>query len=631
MTPRLTAISGPHEGQTFPIGRDRFTVGREDGCDLQIPLVEVSRQHCEIVREPERYLLRDLGSRHGTFVNGRPVHEKDLIHSDLLTLGTSTFLFLLDDSSSGVHPAPESGPPLLSGTTLERKLTEVVHLDAARLDAALPKEARLARELHTLVQLATTLLSDLAPEVLAERLLDACFAAVPAERGALLLLEPGVERPAAIAERGDPQPSQTVLARVLEAGVGLLCPRQPVDGELVQAGSVAGVGAILAAPLASGDGEPLGAVYLDRRSEGFTESHLELLTAIAGIASLAFQNAFHLRWLRSENRRLRDEEARHEMIGESAAIRRVFDFVARVARADSTVLFYGESGTGKELVARAVHRSSPRCDGPFVAVNCATLSETLLESELFGHEKGAFTGALARKVGKMEAAHRGTLFLDEVAETPFGLQAKLLRALQEREIERVGGERPIKVDVRVVAATHRDLEQAVKDGELREDLYYRLNVIPCTLPPLRERREDVPLLASYFARRHGEKLGLRNVAIEPAARRCLMAYRWPGNVRELSNVIERAVVLGDGEVVRREDLPEEVAAAGAAAEPPSEESSSDFQAALVAYKKLLILDAWRESGEDYGRTAERLGVHVNSLHRMLKSLGMKDELRRKSP
>ena len=330
------------------------------------------------------------------------------------------------------------------------------------------------------------------------------------------------------------------------------------------------------------------------------------------------------------NRRLREEsQAQHEMIGESAAMERVFDLVGRVARADATVLIHGESGTGKELVAQAIHRSSSRREGPLVAVNCATLSENLLESELFGHEKGAFTGALQRKIGKMEAAHRGTLFLDEVAEIPLSLQAKLLRALQEREVERVGGARPIPVDIRVLAASHQDLGAAVREGSFREDLYYRLKVITCELPPLRDRRQDIPLLARHFAHRHGERLGWRDLGIDPEARRCLLAYDWPGNVRELANVIERAVVLGDGEVVRREDLPDEVAVAGGAVEEAAQASSPrDFQAALVDFKKNLILEAWKQSGEDYAQTAERLGIHVNSLHRMVRTLGLKGDLGR---
>ncbi len=633
MRPRLIAASGPLEGETFELGEDRFTVGRQEGNDLRLTGLEVSRRHCEIHRgDGGRFTLRDLGSSHGTFINGRPVREKELLHSDLVTVGTSVLLFLLDDPSSDSPLAATLDPRPAAGDILAtRKPAEVLHLDAARVDAALPKKDRLARELHALLRLSETLQETLELKALAERLLDAAFEAVPAEHGAVLLRESGLEQPLTLAERGQPNAaSRTVVARVLDEGVAIFSPLISDDPELAAVKSVGDTGTLIAAPLA-GEAEPLGVLYLDRRSAGFASRHLELATAIAGVASLALRNALHLRWLETENRRLREESAeRHDMIGESAVMRRLFDLIARVARADSTVLVHGETGTGKELVARAIHRASPRAEGPLVAVNCATLSENLLESELFGHEKGAFTGAATRKIGKMQAAHRGTLFLDEVAEIPIDLQAKLLRALQEREVERVGGSRPIPVDVRVVAASHRDLEQAVRDGDLRDDLYYRLKVITAEVPPLRRRRDDVPLLASHFARRHARRLGIAGIGIAPEARRSLLAYDWPGNVRELGNVIERAVVLGDGEVVRREDLPDEVAACGGEETPAdrASEETADFQSALVAYKKRLILDAWRLAGGDYAATAERLGVHVNSLHRMIRNLDLKDRVGR---
>ncbi len=641
MRPRLVAISGPLEGETFEVRGERTTVGRQAGNDLRLPGLEVSRRHCELRRAGGRFTLRDLESSHGTLVNGQPVRSRVLEHSDLLTVGSNALLFLLDDPAPETTAGAETEPQSAAGETRTRKLSEVLHLDPARVDAALPEGARLARELHALLRLSTALQETLEVPAVAERLLDAAISAVPAERGAVLLREPGSEHPEAVAERsvelpcepGSERPtaadgsgltvSRTVVARVLEEGEAVFCPRLAEDDELGAVPSLEDAGAVIAAPLAGAGGETLGVLFLDRASAGFAERHLELATAIAGVASLALQNALHLRWLEGENKRLRDEGAGGgEMIGESPAMRRVFDLVARVARADSTVLVHGESGTGKELVVRAIHRASPRAGGPLVAVNCASLSETLLESELFGHERGAFTGALARKPGKMEIAHRGTLFLDEVAEIPVALQAKLLRALQEREIERVGGTRPIPVDVRVVAASHRDLARAVEDGDFRQDLYYRLQVIKLTLPPLRERRGDVPLLASHFAGLHGAKLGVGAVGIAPEARRCLLGYDWPGNVRELANVIERAVVLGDGQVVRAEDLPEEVAACR------GEDAPSGFQAALTAFKKELIFDAWQRSGDDYAATAERLGIHVNSLHRMIRNLGIKDQLGR---
>ncbi|MEM8962995.1 MAG: sigma 54-interacting transcriptional regulator [Acidobacteriota bacterium] len=618
MKPRLVATSGPLEGQTFAITTDSFVIGRQADCQIHLKNNDVSRRHCEIVVEHGAFLLRDLRSRHGTRVNGRPVNEVTLDHSDLVSVGTHSWLFLLHAPARRATDADDitdSRPIELGATGRESRLTRSMHLDPIRVEAALPAQARLARELHALLRLTTTLQEERALAPLARRLLDATVEALPtAEHGAVLLREPGVEKPIRIAERGTVTVSNDLVDEVLESKVAW---RRPDDHG----------GGVLVAPLTEMHGESLGALVLTG-STGFTDRHLELLVAIAGVASLAVRNVLHLRWLEGENRRLRDEHpAHHDMIGDSAAMRRIFDLVARVARADSTFLIHGESGTGKELVAHALHRTSPRSDGPFIAINCATLSENLLESELFGHEKGAFTGAMQRKIGKMEAADRGTLFLDEVAEIPVGLQAKLLRALQERKIERVGGTRPIEIDIRVVAATHRRLEDAVEAGTFRQDLFFRLKVITCELPPLRDRREDIPLLAHHFIRRHSAKLGMPDLTISPEARRCLLAYDWPGNVRELGNVIERAVVLGDGELVRREDLPDEVVTAIGPDEGEPEEDQG-YQDALLAYKKKLILDAWQESGEDYARTADRLKIHLNSLHRLVKNLGLRDALGR---
>ncbi len=641
MNPRLVAVNGPCEGQSFALRGERFTIGRQKDNDLQLARIEVSRHHCVLHRgEDGGFTVEDLGSSHGTFVNGRPVRERRLAHSDLLAVADTALLFLIDDSSDSLSPVTAPVSQLDAATTLWKRPEDVLYLDPEKVDKALPKQARIARDLHVLLRVSTELHAALrepsqgaaAPprqEELAERLLGSLFEATAAERGAVLLCEPGTDelRPAARRDRSPRkedlfQVSRTVTDQVLRERVALASSDVAEEPRLQGAESLdaSAVRCLVCAPLVGHDGV-LGVIYLDAPERRFTEHDLELVTAVAGLASLAFENAAHLRWLKSENARLREEHLDHEMIGESAAMTRILELVARVAKVDSTVLVRGESGTGKELVARAIHRSSRRAEGPFVAVNCATLSETLLESELFGHERGAFTGAVARKIGKVEAAQHGTLFLDEIGEIPPTLQAKLLRVLQEREIERVGGTRPIGVDVRVVAATHRDLEAMIQDGTFREDLYYRLKVITCELPPLRERREDIPLLASHFAALHGRSLRHRAIGIAPEARRFLVAYDWPGNVRELANVLERAVVLGGDDVIRPEDLPDEVLEG-------DEETSSDFMGAVTAAKKRLILDAYRKAGGDYAATAERLGVHVNSLHRMVRNLGLKPQLGR---
>jgi len=641
LNPRLIAISGPAGGQILPLRGECFKIGRHEDNDLPLSSLEVSRHHCELRRgEDGRYSIVDLDSRHGVFVNGRPVYRHRLEHSDLVTVGGSALLFLLDDSSaSGVDLTEEPKATFVAGSTVARRLTETRYFDPPRLAPALPGEARIARDLQVLLGISQALQGPLPVAELGERLLDALLDVVPAERAAVLLQEAGVEALTTLAmrDRGGAgeaagtrsglAPSPALLTQMVREKVGLLCHGAP--GGSTPDGASGGVATVLAAPLLGRDGELLGVLYGEsQRSEALDERHLELVTAIAGIASLAFENALHLRWLEGENRRLREHQLEHDLVGESPPMRRLLDLIARVARAESTALILGESGTGKELAAQAIHRSSPRSSGPFVAVNCATLSETLLQSELFGHEKGAFTGAVERKIGKFEAARGGTLFLDEVGEIPPPLQARLLRVLQEREFERVGGTRPIRADVRVVAATHRDLPAAIRAGTFREDLYYRLNVITLETPPLRARKEDIPLLASHFVALHGRRLGRRPGfgGISPTARRCLMAYSWPGNVRELGNVIERALVLGDGDVILPEDLPPEVIEGAAPGTP--EAVPGEFQAALVEQKKKLILDAWQRAGGDYAGAAALLGVHVNSLHRMISRLGIKDRLGR---
>jgi DNA-binding NtrC family response regulator len=615
LNPRLIALNGPAEGETFPLQGERFTLGRQADNDLVLPSLAVSRRHCELCRDADGgYSVVDLGSRHGVFVNSRPVRQCRLAHSDLLTVGGFVLLFLLDDSTAAPAAEAPAEAPFVAGSTLARRPTEILYLDRLRVEAALPAQARIARDLYTLLQVSTALQGPLSLAELGERLLAPVLEVVPAGHAAVLLAEPGAEELTALAERtrgGAAGFPTELLARVLGDKVGLLCEGSAAGGPL----------SLLAAPLLGRDGLVLGVIGCAGESDPFDERHLELLTAIAGIASPAFDNALHLERLERENRRLREHQLRHDLVGESVPIRRLLDLIARVARADTSVLIRGESGTGKELAAQALHRSSPRARGPFVAINCATLSETLLESELFGHEKGAFTGAIERKTGKIEAAQGGTLFLDEVGEIPRPLQAKLLRVLQEREFVRVGGTRPIRADVRVIAATNLDLEAAIREGSFREDLYYRLKVITLETPALRQRPEDIPLLASHFAALHGQRLGRRGVGISPEARRCLTAYPWPGNVRELGNVIERALVLGENDVILPEDLPDEVVEGAAPV-------AGELHAARLEHKKKLVLAAWREAGGDYAAAAVRLGVHVNSLHRMIRQLGLKGQLDR---
>jgi len=309
-----------------------------------------------------------------------------------------------------------------------------------------------------------------------------------------------------------------------------------------------------------------------------------------------------------------------DLIGESVPMQELYKRIARAAPSESTVLISGESGTGKELVARAIHANSPRAQGPFVAINCAAVPEGLMESELFGHEKGAFTGALAQKKGRLEMANGGTAFFDEVGELAPSLQAKLLRVLQDRRLERVGSTRTVPIDVRIVAATNRDLDAAVKAGGFRPDLFYRLNVIALSLPPLRERLDDLPLLITYFVRKHAVRSGRRVRGVTREARARLMKHDWPGNIRELENTIERALVLGTEEWIGVSDLPEQLLEGPAAA---SAEAAAYHDSVNDAKREIIRL-AVEQSGGNLAQAARQLHLQPTYLHRLMRKLAMKE-------
>jgi DNA-binding NtrC family response regulator len=347
---------------------------------------------------------------------------------------------------------------------------------------------------------------------------------------------------------------------------------------------------------------------------------------------LVVQRALDRTRLQRENRLLLEQVQRQygfeNLIGTGKSMRRVFETLQKVAETDLTVLVRGQSGTGKELVAQALHNKSPRKNRPFVAVNCAAISRELVESELFGHEKGAFTGADARRLGRFEAADGGTIFLDEIGDMAPETQAKVLRVLQERSLERVGGTKPIQVEVRVVAATHRNLEEEVKAGRFREDLYYRLKVVEIELPPLRERREDVPALSQRFLEDVTERLGRQKKRIGEDALARLVRHAWPGNVRELQNVIERAAVLAAGDEIGVEDLhlPEDE---GMAAAGPVEVAGLGFSDAkkrvVEGFERDFLLAALRRHGGNISRTAESIGMVRQSLQQKIRELGLRSE------
>jgi Nif-specific regulatory protein len=633
---RLEAVSGPLKGQLFLLTQEEVSIGRDPSNEISLLDSLVSRRHCVIRKESGTFRLQDLESRNSTFVSGVPVMDRVLVPGDQIRVGNSILIFQGAESGSLPHSASLSldATPAPGAATVVLRKEDALYLRPPTREQ-LPNTPKTVRDLKVLLDFSRALNSVQGLAPLQERVLEAILAIAPADQAAILLTEDGTTGFSSVQGKdrrlGENQPihaSQTILNRVLEERLAVLTSDVQSDETYRDADSLLQrrVHSVLAVPLEAQD-KVLGILYLEASSAGarFDSDLLQLVTTLGNITALAIENARHLERLGGENRRLHEElNIHHSMIGESKAMHEVYGFVSRVAGRDSTVLISGESGTGKELVARAVHMNSGRSDKPFVAINCAAITETLLESELFGHERGAFTGAVSQKKGKLEVAEGGTVFLDEIGELAVPMQAKLLRVLQEREFERVGGTRPIKLDVRLIAATNRDLKEASRSGAFRPDLYYRLNVVSLHMPALRERREDIPMLAAYFAAQYAEKVKRRVAGISPEARNCLMRYEWPGNVRELENAIERAVVLGSTELILPDDLPESILEETAA----SGEPVSALHDGIREAKKVLIERAIEQANGNYTEAAKILGVHANHLFRLIRTLNLKPKRQR---
>ena len=626
MNPRLTAISGRLKGSVFAIDDLPVVIGRETTATLCIADASVSRRHSQIEKEDGHFVIADLESLNGTFVNDVPVKRRKLQHGDRVRIGDSQFIFLMHDAdmNSSSEVRFDHGE-VISGSTLQFRFNDALYV--------------MARDLSALMKISTTINAIRGVEKLQKTLLDLLFEVVPAQRGVVLLTDSGIGSDDAAfvsvfgLDRDEGQDvsikvSSKITNWVLKHGESILIASQAEAGKFQSAESM-GPGqpaSVMCVPLTMLD-RTLGVIYLDTTEPTtvFDQDHLHLVSAISAITAVAIENARHFEWLVSENQRLiADFNIEHNLVGESAPIREVLQFISKVAPTDSTVLLSGESGTGKELAARAIHLNSKRADKAFMAVNCAALAESLLESELFGHEKGSFTGALMQKKGRLEIADGGTVFLDEIGELSPPLQVKLLRVLQEREFERVGGTRAIKVDIRLITATNKNLEECIVQGTFRQDLYYRLNVVSLEMPPLRERHEDIPLLANYFAAKYAEKCNRKISGISAEAQARLVGYDWPGNVRELENAIERAVVLGATDRILLEDLPESVLESEPAATAPG----TKYHEAVAETKKQIILSAMQQAKGNYTEAAKLLGVHPNYLHRLIRNLNLKDLLKR---
>jgi len=612
----------------------RITLGRAPTNHVVVHDERASRIHAEIFPTPAGWVIRDLESRNGTLLGGRPLtQDRPLTPGDVVSIGLAEIRFCdgeppPEGGSTGVGTATATGtlpgdPDALAASITHRRshsrLLDDIHAAAAHV----PRVGRAAAELCRLA-FALGRAADL--RGLASLALDSALKGTAAARGVVLLppdtaLPPSsIEALVAVVAAPEAWPPDSlpvsVVAAVLAGNEALLAEAGTGDARRPTT---------LSAPIRC-HGRAVGVMHLESAADGTTgPDDLEYLMAVCDALALALDNASvrealssKLATVADENERLRrrlGEDA--PMIGTSPALEGIVGQIGRVARTKATVLVRGESGVGKELVARAIHESSDRSGGPFVCLNCAALSETLLESELFGHEKGAFTGATERKIGKFEAAHRGTLMLDEIGEMTPAIQAKFLRVLEGHPFERVGGSSRVQVDVRVVAATNRDLESAVVGGGFRRDLYFRLKVVEIIVPPLRRRPEDVEPLARHFLDRFAAETGRRLKGFTPAAVQALEAYHWPGNIRELRNCVERAVVLATDEWLDVDDLTlTQLAAAGDSGRSPAP-GGPFVPTTIEEVERRHVMATLEAVGGNKTKAAAILGIERSTLDRKL--------------
>jgi Nif-specific regulatory protein len=561
-------------GDVFPLAAgQRLTLGRAPTNRIVLKDDLCSREHAEIYYLDGRWRLRDLNSLNGTRLNGETVDsEWELAPGDELSAGRTRLLFVEDMGQLPdlpAHPAPQEGVSIKKRMGQTRFLTPIPpdvasDTEAGERTPAPSSRHSLSRDLSLLYRLALDMGSAGTYEDLVRIVLDGLLEAVPAEVGAILTMKEGRNLEVTAHRHRDPsvttysRVSEFVTNEVLASREAILAEDVARDRYLRNRESLSHLGAtsLICAPVTFGE-KVLGLIHLycTDPHRSMTAEDLEFTVAVAKQLGAATHQLNRQDSLTAENRSLRDQlRVESELIGGSGVMKAIESQIARVAGTNATILVRGESGSGKELVARAIHYSSPRRDGPFVCLNCAALTETLLESELFGHEKGAFTGATEKKIGKFEAADHGTIFLDEIGEMSPATQAKFLRVLEGHPFERVGGHTPIRVDVRVVAATNQPLEQAIQSGAFRRDLFFRLQVIEIRVPPLRERLEDVPLLADHFLKRFVRETARKIRGFTPAALKKMETYHWPGNVRELRNVVERAVALATGPMLEASDI-----------------------------------------------------------------------------
>lgn len=591
--PSLKWMAPQGRPQVFGIYKRVTSIGKAGANDVAIDSSGLEAHHAQVVFDGRDFSIAPVDAGAVLQVNGKKKKKSKIFHNDKLTLGEVELVFSLYDESATRDTSPEHDTShtseiegMLKLGDFNRRLLEI---------RAIPDQI--------------------------EALLDAVIEVVHANKGFVILLRDGDPEVAA-ARNVDretipdavTQLSDSILRKCIDTRQPLIVSDAVNDTMFNSSESVLDLqlSSVMVAPLIA-QGQLLGLIYVgnDNVVNLFEQSSLEVLTVFAGQASLILQNAILLNQLTTDRDRIAEElEAQRfgDIIGSCPSLQQVFRRVEKVAAADINVLITGDTGTGKELFAREVHRRSNRVDGPFIVVNCGAIPENLMESELFGHVRGAFTGAVATRQGSFQAADGGTLFLDEIGEMPLALQVKLLRALQERVVIKVGDTKPQSVDIRILAATNRDLEASIKEGSFREDLYYRLNVVNIHLPPLRERGDDIVILAKFLLNKYAAEFDANVNGFTPKALQAMRDYEWPGNVRQLENRIKKAIVLADKTLIGPDDL----------------DLGGDQQRAVIPltqareeFTRSYILQVLERNGGNRTRTARDLGVDPRTVFRYL--------------